>query len=421
MHIVIIYQYYLRPGEAGHSRINEYAGIWARMGHQVSVLTGQTSYMSGSKPADCNWRFRVKETDGEVTVYRCFVPGNCNRSFMHRAFAYFSFAISSAMVFSRLQKPDIMLVSSPPLTIGFAALAIKLFRRIPMVFEVRDLWPESAVTTGVLTNRHMIGLLAWLERKCYSKSVALNVLTPAFKDNIVKRGLMASERIVNIQAGVDIDEMHPSKFSESIRHELGWGRRKVVLYAGAIGRANKLSQLVDTARLLTDRPDILIAVVGSGMEEETIRKQIAEQGLKNIVLHGSRPKNQMPSIIASADICTAVLMKNDTFKTVCPNKVFDYMACGKPVILGIDGIIRELVERETAGLFAEPENPEALRAAILALVDDDTRAAECGRNGRLCVEREFSRDSKASAYAAFLEQVASGNLKLPDHMRTQRL
>ena len=411
MHIVIIYQYYLRDGEAGHSRINEYAGIWARMGHQVTVLTGQTSYMTGAKPSDCNWRFSVNETDGEVTVYRCFVPGNCNQSFVRRAFAYFSFAISSAMVFSKLKNPDIMLVSSPPLTIGLAGLAIKLCRGIPMVFEIRDLWPESAVTTGVLTNRHMISFLAWLERKCYSKSAALNVLTPAFKDNIVKRGLMASERIVNIQAGVDIDEMHPSEFSESIRQELGWGKRKVVLYAGAIGRANKLQQLVDTAKLLADRTDILIAIVGSGMEEEAIRKQIVELNLTNILLHGSRPKDMMPSIIASADICAAVLMKNDTFKTVYPNKVFDYMACGKPVVLGIDGIIRELVERETAGIFAEPENPEALRSAILALVDDENYAAECGRNGRLCVERDFSRDSKASAYAAFLEQVANGTFR----------
>jgi glycosyltransferase involved in cell wall biosynthesis len=410
MHIVILYQYYLRPGEAGHSRVNEYAQFWSKLGHQVTVLTGQYSYMMGKKNPKCNWRLSVKERDGKVVVYRCFVPSELNRSFLRRTLAYFSFALSSAIVFWRLKRPDVLLVSSPPLTIGFAALAIKAFRRIPMIFEVRDLWPESAVTTGVLRNRLLIRLLSWLERRCYTKSVALNVLTPAFKENIVQRGLIPAERIANIQAGVDLDDMHPSKRSLALRQELGWGNRKVVLYTGAIGRANRLSQLVETARLLAGRPDILIAVVGAGMEEESIRQQIIQLGLTNMILHGPRPKEAIPPIIASADICTAVLMNTDTFKTVFPNKVFDYMACGRPVVLGIDGIIRDLVEKVDAGIFAEPENPEALRSAILTLIDNPGRAKRCGENGRLFVEKEFNRDQMATRYANLLEEACHGRV-----------
>jgi glycosyltransferase involved in cell wall biosynthesis len=414
MHIVILYQYYLRPGEAGHSRVNEYAQLWSKMGHQVSVLTGQTSYMTGTKEPDYNGRLCVQELDGDVNVYRCFVPGSYNRSFFHRAFAYFAFAISSAIAFWRLRKPDVLLVSSPPLTIGFAALAIKLFKRIPMVFEVRDLWPESAITTGVLKSRLMIRVLSWLERKCYARSVFLNVLTPAFKDNIVKRGLMPAERIANIKAGVDLADMNPTKASQAVREELGWGERKVVLYTGAMGRANHLIQLVETAQLLADRPDILIAVVGSGMEEESLRQKIAELKLTNIILHGPRDKAAMGPITASADICTAVLLKSDTFKTVFPNKVFDYMACSRPIVLGIDGIIRELVEREGAGIFAEPENAQSLRTAILALVDDPDRANQCGANGRRFVEREFSRDVMAARYVEVLSQAAQSEVTTPE-------
>jgi glycosyltransferase involved in cell wall biosynthesis len=408
MHIVILYQHYLRPGESGHSRVNEYARLWSQAGHEVSVLTGQTSYMTGTKPQEYRWRLSRREQDGPVTVYRCFVPSRYNQSFLHRAFAYFSFALSSAVVSVRLKRPDVLLVSSPPLTIGFAALMIRMFRRIPMVFEVRDLWPESAITTGALTSRTMIRVLSWLERRCYAESIALNVLTPAFKENIVRRGLMAPERIANIVAGVDTAEMHPGKASRAVREQLGWGDRRVVLYTGAIGRANRLGQLVETATLLKDRPDILIAIVGSGMEEDDIRRQVERLGLTNIVLHGPRPKDEMPPIIASADICIAVLMKTETFKTVYPNKVFDYLACGRPVVIGIDGAIRDLLEREQVGIFAEPENPQAIRAAILDLVDRPEQAAACGRRGRRFAERACSRDQMARAYADLLTRASSG-------------
>ena len=288
MHIVILYQFYLRPDEPGHSRVNEYARQWAEAGHQVSVITGQTSYMTGKKGEDYFRKFCVPETDGKVNVYRCFVPNDANRSFIRRAYAYFAFAISSAIVFMRLKGPTVLIASSPPLTIGMPALMICRLTGIPMLFEIRDLWPESAVSIGVLTNKPMIRFLSWLEKKCYRRAKALNVMTSAFKENIVGRGLKEPDLIHNIPAGVDVTEMHPEKDSVKVRAELEWGDRKVVLYTGAIGRANRLSQLVETALLLKDRTDILIAVVGGGMEEQEIRKQVAEKKLSNIVLHGCK-------------------------------------------------------------------------------------------------------------------------------------
>ena len=164
MHVVILYQYYLRPGEPGHSRVNEYARKWAESGHQVSVITGQTSYMTGRKEKEYYRKFCVNESDGKVDVYRCFVPDDANRSFLRRAYAYFAFAFSSAVVFKRLKSPTVLLASSPPLTIGMPALMICKITKIPLLFEVRDLWPESAVSTGVLTSKPMIRFLSWLEK-----------------------------------------------------------------------------------------------------------------------------------------------------------------------------------------------------------------------------------------------------------------
>lgn len=409
MHIVILYQFYLRPGEPGHSRVNEYARRWAESGHQVSVVTGQTSYMTGRKEKRYFRKFCVCEKDGKVDVYRCFVPDNANRSFLRRAYSYFAFAFSSAVIFKRLKSPSVLLASSPPLTIGMPALLICKMTKIPMVFEVRDLWPESAVSTGVLTNKPMIKFLSWLEKKCYQVADRLNVLTPAFKEDIVSRKLKAAELIHNVQAGVDVDEMNPDKFSQKIRRKMGWGDKKVVLYTGAIGRANRLDQLVDASSFLKNHPNILLAIVGGGMEEEALKKRVEEEGLSNIVFHGSRSKEEMPEIIASADICLAVLMKSETFKTVYPNKVFDYMACERPVIVAIDGMIRDLVEDQRAGVFVEPENAEDIAQGILTLVFDEQRCRELGRNGRRFVVREFDRNVMAVKYEKILEDLVEAS------------
>ena len=199
-----------------------------------------------------------------------------------------------------------------------------------------------------------------------------------------------------------MDEMNPDKFSQEIRTKMGWVGKKVVLYTGAIGRANRLDQLVDAASVLRDNPDVLIAIVGGGMEEAGLKKRVEEEGLSNIVFHGSRSKEEMPQIIASADICLAVLMNSETFKTVYPNKVFDYMACERPVIVAIDGMIRNLLEDQRAGFFVEPENAEEIAQGILGLVLDEQRCRELGRNGRRFVVEEFDRNVMAERYERIL-------------------
>lgn len=408
MHIAILYQHYLRPGESGHSRVNEYARLWSGAGHRVSVITSQVSYMTGRRDPTFRGRLCVRESDGPVEVLRTFVPGDANRTFLRRASAYFAFAASSAWAYRRIARPDVLLVSSPPLTVGFGALLIKTFSRVPMVFEVRDLWPESAITTGVLRSRAMIRLLYHLERACYRRAACVTVLTPAFRENILRRGLLPEARVRHVPSGVDTLEMAPEKRSEDLRARLGWSGRTVVLYTGAVGKANRVQQLVEAAAILRGRRDLLFAVVGDGMEVDAVRRLAAERGLGNFVLHGPAPKEEMAAITASADICAAVLMRNDTFKTVYPNKVFDYLACARPVVLGIDGIARDLVESAGAGLFAEPENPAALAAAVARLADDPAEAAEMGRRGRALVTERFDRRATAREYLDLLRAVAGG-------------
>jgi glycosyltransferase involved in cell wall biosynthesis len=205
---------------------------------------------------------------------------------------------------------------------------------------------------------------------------------------------------------VDTDSQRPDLRSDRIREELGWSGRFVVLYSGAHGVANRVGQLLDAAELLRDHPEILIATVGAGMELEPLRRQARDRNLSNVILHGPRPREEMPAITASADACAAVLQRNDTFRTVYPNKVFEAMACARPIVVAIDGAARALVERSGSGLFAEPENPRDLADAIIKLHADRLASEEMGRRGREFVVENFDRNRLALRYLDELQAVA---------------
>jgi glycosyltransferase involved in cell wall biosynthesis len=201
-----------------------------------------------------------------------------------------------------------------------------------------------------------------------------------------------------------MDMFRPASRDQPIRDELEWGDRFVVMYAGAHGRANALHQLVGAAERLRDRKDILIACVGDGPLRSDLVEDVRERGLDNIRFHGSFPKSRMPEIVNAADVGAAVLQNNPTFRTVYPNKVFDYMACNRPVLLAIDGVIRELVcDNAKAGLFAEPENVDAIVEAILKLADDPSLRQQLGERGRPYISAHLSREAIAQEYLGVLE------------------
>jgi len=237
----------------------------------------------------------------------------------------------------------------------------------------------------------------------------VNVLTPAFRADLIHRGLAPEDRIVVIPNGADLDMFQPGPRDNWVRQQLGWGGRHVVLYAGAHGRANALQQLLDCAEHLRARPEVLIACVGDGPERPVLEEEARQRGLSNIRFYGPQPKERMADVINASDIGCAVLQKNPTFRTVYPNKVFDYMACAKPVVVGIDGAARRLVcDEARAGVFAEPEDGKALADAISRLADDLTAAAEMGQRGRQWVEANASREALARRYLEILEQVVAG-------------
>ena len=411
MRILVVYQYYLMPGMPGGSRYNEFARMWSEAGHHVTVVTGNLDYSSGTVPERYRGKGIVRERDGDVEVLRCPVPQSYGKGYAGRAYAYVGFSATAMLGVLRAQRPDVAIASSPPLvTASTGYLASRLrSRRVPWIFEVRDLWPESAVTTGVLGETSPITKSLYaLERFAYRHADVLSVLTPAFREDILKRGLADESRIHVLPNGADMDMFRPETRDQPIRQELGWGDRFVVMYAGAHGRANALHQLIEAAERLRDRKDIFIACVGDGSLRSELIEDVRTRGLDNIAFHGSFPKSRMPEIVNASDVGAAVLQNNPTFRTVYPNKVFDYMACNRPVLLAIDGVIRELVcDKADAGLFAEPENPDAIAEAILKLADDPELRQQLGERGRPYISAHLSRDAIAREYLEVLEGLVS--------------
>jgi glycosyltransferase involved in cell wall biosynthesis len=399
MRILIVHQYYLAPGKPGGSRFNELARLWSAAGHDVTVIAGTIDYATGETVPGAQGWFNRSIEDG-IDVCRCHVPSTYNSGYLGRMWAFFGFTLTSSLAAMWTARPDVVIASSPPLTTGFTGWLAAVRHGARSVFEIRDLWPESAVTTGVLREGSLITRMLYaLERFSCRRADVVNVLTPAFGADIERRGLAAADKIVFIPNGADLESFTPADKSNECRRSFGWKDKFVALYAGAHGRANALTQLVEAADLLRGRLDILIVSAGDGPERLRCQRMAAERGLDNIQFIGAVAKTLMPGLVNAADAGIAVLQNNPTFRTVYPNKVFDYLACGLPVVVGIDGLARQLVcEDAGAGIFAEPENPRELAAAICRLRDNPELAAKLGASGREWVVRNMDRRILARRY-----------------------
>ncbi|WP_242335969.1 MULTISPECIES: glycosyltransferase family 4 protein [unclassified Anaeromyxobacter] len=407
MRILVIHQYYGMPGRACGSRFNELSRLWSEAGHHVTVVAGTIQHSTGKVPEQYKGRWNTRERDGKVDVWRCYVPELYGKGYLGRAWGFFAFMFSAATAALRAGSPDVVIATSPPIVVAVPGWLAARARGARLIFEIRDLWPESAVTTGVLREKAVLTRLLYrLERWSCRVADRINVLTPAFRDDLLRRGLAPAEKIICVPNGADLDQFWPGPRENAVRREQGWGDRFVVMYAGAHGRANALGQLVDAAERLRDRPDILIATVGDGTERARHERAAREKGLTNIVFCGEQPKARMPEFVNACDVGAAVLQDNPTFRTVYPNKVFDYMACARPTLLAIDGVARAMVCTDArAGVFVPPEDGRAIAEAIRRLADDPVACAEMGRNGRAWVEANAARQALAARYLESMKEL----------------
>ena len=403
MHILLIHQAFAAINEPGGTRHHEFARQFAGRGHRVTVITCQVSYLTGRTVDDGHWLIREVDDCG-VEILRCRSYSGWHRSFVHRMLSFLSFMVLSFWIGMRVPEVDIVWGTTPPIFQAVSARWIAALRRKPFLLEVRDLWPSFAVAVGVLTNSLLIRLSEWLERGLYRYADRVVVNSPGFLEHVRSNG---AERVDVIPNGVDlamfIDE-HPD---QSLRRKLGLDKEFLVVYAGAHGMSNDLETVLKAAALLQGDETIHFVFIGDGKEKTHLMAQAESMTLGNVHFLPSVPKNQIASTLMQANAGLAILLAVEAYKTTYPNKVFDYMAAGLPVILAIDGVIREVVDGAGAGLFVQPGDPQAIAEAVKRLVADPMLAEQMGQAGRLCIESGFDRESLAGKMAVIMETMNS--------------
>jgi glycosyltransferase involved in cell wall biosynthesis len=382
---------------------------WTEAGHEVTVLAGMFNPTESVKYPEYKGKYYKHKQQGKVKVLRCHVSESYNKSFLGRFWGYLSFMFSALWggLFKLKGKYDLILVTSPPLFVGVTAYLLSRFKRIPFVFEIRDLWPESAIDTGVVTNKWVIKMAYAFEAFIYKKASLINVLTPAFRDKLIQDKKVPAQKIIFIPNAADFSilEKLPADFDAvAFKKSLGLEGKFVITYVGAHGVANHLIQLLDAAELLRDS-QVIFQLIGSGMQKEMLQTEAAKRNLNNVIFRPPVAKEEVFKYILASDMGASVLKKVDTFKTIYSNKTFDYMSCKMPILLLIDGVSRQLVEEAGCGIYAEPENAKDIAEKVRHCLSIQNQLPEMGEKGYAYARAHFDREVLAKQYAASLEKL----------------
>lgn len=392
------------------ARVSELAQHWAEDGHEVTVLTGFPNHPTGVlHPAYRHkWRRLVcnEEING-VRVVRSWLLPLPNRKPYERILNYSSFSLSAAATGMFLPQPDVVIATSPQLLVGLAGYWLAARKRVPFVFEVRDLWPESLMAVGLgSTNSLMNRTLGAIADFLYARAQRVVVVSPAFRQHLKERRQVDPAKIAVIENGVETGVFRPIASSAGLKQSVGIKGKFVVGYIGTIGMAHGLDTLITAAsELQLTAPEVVFLIVGEGAEKEKIRALAVSKGLNNIVFVDQQPRDQIPQFISACDACLVLLRKTDLFQTVIPSKMLEFMSCSRPVLVAVNGQARTIVEQANAGVFVEPENASALVEAVRRLQNNPEMREYLGHNGRRHILAHYSRRQTATAYISLLETV----------------
>ncbi len=364
MHILIVTQWF-QP-EPHYKGLNFALGLKSR-GHNVEVLTGFPNYPGGKVYKNYKLSpFRREVMEG-IHVNRCWLYPSHDRSAIRRAANYISFAATTTIASFFLKKPDVVYIYTPPMTATLAALAIKIFRGVPYVVDVQDLWPDTLASTGMVRSKGLLSVVGWFSNLVFKRASRIIVLSDGFRHQLVRRGIDTPIAVIR--------NWSPPEIVENCRTPIlpRPGDIKLrpfnVLFAGNIGLAQGLDVVIDTARLLRDQGiTVIFSIVGGGVDLERLKGRADREALEHIHFHDYRHPAEMAALFSEADALLVHLRRDRLFEITIPSKTQAYLAVGKPILMGVRGDAANLIEEAGAGIPFEPESPESLAAAVGELI-----------------------------------------------------
>jgi glycosyltransferase involved in cell wall biosynthesis len=399
MRVLYVSQYFVRADQAGGVRHWHHTRALAAHGHDVHVVTSYVQHKERHVPERYRDRRVVREAEDGLTVWRTYSTPGYGRDLRSRLANYLSFAFWAAVAGLRAPRPDVVVASSPSLPAAAGAALVAALRRAPFVLEVRDLWPDSAVAMGLVRRGGaMYRVARALEWFCYRRAVHVIALTDGIRDGVITKGV-PSERVTLITNGVDPAPPVNAPAAVPVSDEAF-----VAMYVGAHGTYSALGTVLDAAERLRDDPSIRFVLVGGGDQKPRLQDEARLRDLPNVAFVDPIPKSQVPAWLARADVCLLPYQDRALFAGALPNKTFDYMGAGKPIVAAVPpGELSRLVETAACGVAVSPEDPDAMAGAIRRLAADRALAARMGAAGAGFVCTHYDRRVLAERFVGIVE------------------
>jgi glycosyltransferase involved in cell wall biosynthesis len=405
LRLLILTQYYPPEIGAPQNRLHELAVRLKAKGLHVEVLTAMPNYPKMEIHEEYKNGKILEEIIDGIPVHRSKIYVSTSKGIIKRLLNYFSFVFTSYRRGKKLEKFDFLMVESPPLFLGYSAMRLAKKLDAKLIFNVSDLWPESAEKLGLVTNKTLLGMAYRLEAKCYQNSFLITGQTQGIVDDISKR--FPEKKVVWLPNGVDLGYYNPSEI-ESIGYRKRNGLKEsdiLFFYGGVVGYAQGLDVILKAAKLVEDRSEIQFIIQGAGPEKDRLVQLKEEMNVKNVHFLPPVDKSEMPGVLKEINAAVIPLRKLDLFEGAIPSKVFETLAMEIPILLGVNGEARiHFVDKAQAAIFVEPENAEVLAENVLFLADNPELAIEMGKKGRKYAEIQFNRDVIASTFLKTLNE-----------------
>lgn len=374
------------------SRTYEHAREWVKAGHEVTVITCVPNFPKGKVFDGYKNKLWQKEAIDGIEVIRVWSYIAANKGFVRRTLDFISFSVTSFLA-GLFVKADVIVATSPQFFTALSGRTLSFWKRVPWIMEVRDLWPESIKTVGAMKDNLFIRYFEWEEMRCYRSAKTIVVVTDSFKRTLTARGIDEA-KIKVVKNGVDKEMFKPVPKDEALIRELGLEGKKIIGYIGTHGMAHKLDFILDCARNMQGRNDFHFLFIGAGAEREALLAKKEREGITNVTMLDSVPKDQVVRYISILDLSLINLRKSELFKTVIPSKMFENAGMQIPIIMGVQGEAQEMLEEYGAGLCFEPENEADFNAKLQQLLSDPDLYERC-RTGGAEMSRDYDRKALA--------------------------